>query len=228
LTQLDVALTDYALALKCLAFVCFLRPVRRQSPPLGFWFVVFFLSTAFAAAAGGTVHGFFEASASTGYRVLWPLTLIVIGITALSGAQIAAGVSLDVRSARRLLHVSAGLFSLYCVIVLFVTDNFLAAILAYLPVVLFLGWAFLRAYRRTRRPAFRKGVAGVCIMLVAAGAQHARLGLHPRYFNYNALYHVLQAAGLFLIFVTAQELTQAKRATQPDLPQRTSDALRKP
>jgi hypothetical protein len=29
---------------------------------------------------------------------------------------------------------------------------------------------------------------------------------NPRYFNHNAVYHVLQAVGLFLIFVTARDI----------------------
>jgi len=43
---------------------------------------------ALAAAAGGTVHGFFLNESSLGYRILWPFTLVVMGITALAGVHI--------------------------------------------------------------------------------------------------------------------------------------------
>ena len=210
MTQPDVVLTDYALALACLVFAWLLAPARRQSSSIGFWFIIFFLATALAAAMGGTVHGFFEAPASIAHRILWPLTLIAIGLTGLSGARLGALLALDRATALRISRFAAALFLVYCGVVLFATGNFLAAILAYLPVTLFLGWVFWRAYRQTSQSAFLKGVAGIGIVLVAAGVQQARIGIHPRYFNHNALYHLLQALGLFLIFVTARDITKPK------------------
>ena len=47
-----------------------------------------FLSIAVAAVTGGTVHGFFLDEGSTGYRILWSFTLIVMGTTGLSGVHI--------------------------------------------------------------------------------------------------------------------------------------------
>jgi hypothetical protein len=41
------------------------------------------------------------------------------------------------------------------------------------------------------------------LTLVAAAVQQARIALHPTYFNHNALYHLLQAIALFLIFRAA-------------------------
>jgi hypothetical protein len=214
MTQPDVVLTDYGLAIECLGFSCYLARARRAPGLLSFWFVIFFLSTALAAAAGGTAHGYFESPASLGHRILWPLTLIAIGLTALSGARIGAALQFAPLTALRISQVAAGLFLVYCIVVLFITDNFLVAILAYLPAVLFLGWVFWKAYRWTSRSAFMTGFAGICVMLVAAGAQQARLGIHPRYFNHNAVYHVLQAVGLFLIFVTARDVTRQSEVKQ--------------
>jgi len=204
-TQPDVVLTDYAFALQCLVFACLLRPKRRATP-FAFWFFIFFLSTAGAAAVAGTVHGFFEAPASLGSRILWPLSMLAIGVTSLAGARIAALLHFHPIVALRISQTAAVLFVVYCVVVLFVTDNFLVAIAAYLPVTLLLGWVFLQAHRRTGRPPFLYGFAGICVVLVAAAAQQARIGIHPRYFNHNALYHVLQALGFFLIFVTARDV----------------------
>jgi hypothetical protein len=90
-------------------------------------------------------------------------------------------------------------------VVLFFKQVFLVAIVDYFPVVLFLGWAFLAAFRRTRRTAFRYGFIGICVMLVAAGLQQAKLGIHPLYFNHNAVYHVLQAIGQFMVFIAARD-----------------------
>jgi cation transport ATPase len=100
-------------------------------------------------------------------------------------------------------------------VVLFFKHDFVVAIVDYFPVVLFLGWAFLAAYHRTRRTAFRLGFLGICVMLVAAAVQQARIGIHPRYFNHNAVYHVLQAIGQFMVFIAARDACRQSEVRQP-------------
>jgi hypothetical protein len=97
----------------------------------------------------------------------------------------------------------------YSSIVLFIRGDFLIAILDYLPALVFLGGAFLLAYLRQKKPAFLIGFLGVCTMLCAAAAQQAKVGVDPRYFDHNALYHVLQAIALFMVFLAARETSKA-------------------
>ncbi|HEY2038790.1 MAG TPA: hypothetical protein VGG95_03945 [Edaphobacter sp.] len=167
--------------------------------------MVFFFSIAVAAAAGGTVHGFFLDKSLLGYRVLWPVTLIVMGITALSGVHIAAALQLSRRVAVYINQAALVGFLAYIVIVLFIRRDFLVAILGYLPALIFLGEAFLLAHLRKKKPAFLVGFLGVCVMLFAAATQQAKMGIDPRYFDHNALYHVLQAVALFMLFLAARE-----------------------
>ena len=167
--------------------------------------MVFFFSIALAAALGGTVHGFFEDANSGGHQLLWRLTMLAIGATAWFGTGTAATIHFGSATARALARFAAAVFVLYCFVVLLIKDDFVVAIIDYLPVMLFLGWAFLAAYQRTKRPAFIAGFTGICVMLIAAGVQQAKLGLHPHYFNHNAVYHVLQAIGLFLVFLTGRD-----------------------
>jgi hypothetical protein len=168
-------------------------------------FMVFFFSIAVAAAAGGTVHGFFLDKSLLGYRVLWPFTLIVMGITALSGVHIAAALQFSRPVAVYTNRLAAAGFLAYIVIVLFIRRDFLIAILDYLPALIFVGTAFLLAHVRRKKPVFLTGFFGVCVMLVAAAAQQAKLGIHPQYFDHNALYHFLQAIALFMVFLAARE-----------------------
>jgi hypothetical protein len=205
MTQPDVALTDYGLALICLFFGLLLWAKQKSSWSLRSWFVFFFFSIALAAALGGTVHGFYEEDASIGHRILWRLSMVAIGATAWFGTGTAAIIHFGPATARALTRLAAAVFVLYCFVVLFIKNDFVVAIIDYLPVVLFLGWAFLAAYQRTKRPAFLAGFTGICVMLIAAGVQQAKLGLHPHYFNHNAVYHVLQAIGLFLVFLTGRD-----------------------
>jgi predicted Co/Zn/Cd cation transporter (cation efflux family) len=53
------------------------------------------------------------------------------------------------------------------------------------------------------------GIWGLVLSFIAAAIQQIGIGLHPLYFNHNALYHLIQAIGLFLLFWTARRLVKA-------------------
>jgi hypothetical protein len=209
MTQVDVSLTDYGLAAECACFAYLIARLRARATSLPAAFMAFFFSIAIAAAAGGTVHGFFLDESSPGYRILWPFTLIVMGITALSGVHIGASLQFSRTTAIYINRVALAVFMAYFVIVLFIRRDFLIAILDYLPALIFVGGAFLLAHRRQKKPAFLIGFLGVCIMLFAAAAQQAKVGIHPRYFDHNAIYHVLQAIALFMIFLAGRETSKS-------------------
>ena len=206
---MDVSLTDYGLAAECVCFAYLMARIRTRTSSLPAVFVLFFFSIAIAAAAGGTVHGFFLDESSLGYKILWPFTLIVMGITALSGVHIGTALQVSRSRAVYINRVGLAVFLAYIVVVLFIRRDFLIAILDYLPALLFIGGAFLLAHLRQKKPAFLIGFLGVCTMLFAAAAQQAKVGIDPRYFDHNALYHVLQAIALFMVFLAARETSKA-------------------
>ena len=211
MTEPEVALTDYAVALECAYFAYSLWRMRKGREPVSFWFITAFLATGVAGLAGGTVHGFFNQPGSVGHGILWPLGLVMIGVAALAFANIAATLRFTGGAVLAISRAAFFLFLVYCVAILFFNDRFVVAIVAYLPAVLFLGWVFFDQYRQTRRAAFAWGLAGIGITLLAAVVQQARIALHPRYFNHNAVYHTLQAAGLFMIFLTARDCSKQKQ-----------------
>jgi hypothetical protein len=208
MTQVDVSLTDYGLTMECMCFAYLIARLRKRASLLSGAFVVFFFSI--AIAAGGTVHGFFLDESSLGYRILWPFTLLVMGITALSGVYIGTALQFSRSPAIYINRIALVVFLAYIIIVLFIRRDFLIAILDYLPPLLFIGGAFLLAHRRQKKPAFLIGFLGVCTMLFAAAAQQAKVGIDPRYFDHNALYHVLQAIALFMVFLAARETSKAE------------------
>ena len=179
MTQVDVSLTDYGLAAECVFFAYMIARLRTRTSPLPVVFMAFFFSIAVAAAAGGTVHGFFLDESSLGYRILWPFTLIVMGITALSGVHIGTALQFSRSTAVYINRVALAVFLAYFLIVLFIRRDFLIAILDYLPALLFIGVAFLLAHRRQKKPAFLIGFLGVCTMLFASAAQQTKLGIIP-------------------------------------------------
>jgi len=78
-----------------------------------------------------------------------------------------------------------------------------------LPSTLFLLFALLTTYRRRPDRAIRWGVAGLALTLAAATMQQLHVGIHPVYFDHNALYHVVQGAALGMVFVAARSIARA-------------------
>jgi MFS family permease len=216
-TEADVALTDYGLALECAVFCLIARSRPAADERLRRWWIVFFASIGLGSLFGGTVHGFFHDERSWGYAILWPATLLAIGVTSVATWTIDAFLLPAIEENRKTIRKGAiGLFIAYAIGVLFAIRSFLIAILIYLPPTAILFFALLIAYSRTRERAIAYGVLGVALTFVAAYVQQARIAIDPVYFNHNALYHVLQAIALLLIFLAARVVrVQEQRSGRP-------------
>lgn len=205
-----VTLTDFALTLECAAFAWAFQRGRQAGDRLGTWFVVFFCAAGLAALAGGITHGFLVDDASLVHGLVWDATLLAIGVTALAAWMIGARLVLRAALARGVRTTALTLFVAYAAAVASGVDTFLIAISAYLPAALFLLAVFGTHYVRTRRPAFLPGMVGVALTFVAAGVQQAGIGLHPVWFDHNALYHIIQAAALWFLFCTGRGLVSGR------------------
>ncbi len=204
----DVTLTDYGLALECALFAVLLYRLRDSSGPVRFWFIVFFASLGAAALAGGTVHGFLYDETTQTYNMLWNATLIAIGVVALSAWMIGSRFEFVRRADYLARWTGAVLFIGYCVIVLMVRNTFAVAIVHYLPAVFFLLYAFASSYFRSRQPYLLTGLTGLSLMLVAAGVQQLGIALHPVYFDHNAIYHLIQAVAVLMLFLSARGIVR--------------------
>lgn len=199
----DVALTDYGLAVECGLFAWVISRQGHRSLLAG-WFTFFFVSLSLGAVFGGTVHGFFGEESSLGYKILWPATLVSIGMMALAVWGIAATTAFSMKVARRVQRMGALLFALYVGGVFFLRQPYWIAIVDYLPPAFFLLSVWTRVYFRTRTKPVLWGVVGLALTVVAAGVQIGQVAVHPVYFNHNALYHLIQAVALYLMFLAAR------------------------
>ncbi len=206
LTEPDVALTDYGLALECGTFAILLWRRRSDAPEIRPWFAGLFGSLGLAALFGGTVHGFFTDPGSIGQRLLWPATLIAIGAAALAAWVLGARILLPPPYARRIALTAGVAFGGYVIIVLSIAESFLIAIVNYAAAALFLLLAFLISHARASDRVRLAGIAGLVLVFVGSAIQQAGLGVHPVYFNHNALYHLVEGVALFLVFASARRL----------------------
>ncbi len=202
----DVTLTDYGLTILCAVLAHLIFHRGRPGNELRTWFVLFFAAVGASTLFGGTVHGFFPDETSLGNRILWPATLILIGLAGFTGWAIGARLMFSARVARWITYAAALKLIAYAIIVVFTTRDFLVAVADYVPAALFLLAGLLVAYRREPARPLLAAAGGLVLTFVAAAIQQAEIALHPSYFDHNALYHVIQAVALVLVYVGARQL----------------------
>ncbi len=202
----DVALTDLGLALECAWFTAWLVGHGARADRLRGWFICFFAATGLAAFLSAVTHGLVPDRASALYRVLWVGIYAAIGMAAVASWAVGSRLVFSEVAARRIAIAALIVFAIYLAIVLFVARSFVLAILHYLSAALFLLVAFMMALRRRRERFLAAGVAGVALTFLAALVQQSGIGLAVLRFDHNALYHLIQAVALFLIFLAARGL----------------------
>jgi hypothetical protein len=200
-----VSLTDFALAIECGLFVVWLS--RLGPGPVKPAFVSLFAATGVAALLGGISHGFLPGS-----DTLWRATLIAICAAAFATWLIGARLALPKEYQKFVTIFAALALAAQSAYILFVGESFLVAIVSYVPAALFLLVAFGLAYRRYRARYLLAGIVGVALTFIAAAVQQSGIGLYPRYFDHNALYHLIQGAALLLIFWAGRGLLKSSSA----------------
>ncbi len=210
LLEPDVTLTDFGLALECGLFALWL--LGRDRTLLGLSFAALFAAAALGALLGGIEHGFLADKQSPPAQAVWIGTLIAIGIAALASWIVGSLLVLPRSGAVWVAKLAGLLFAAYAAVVLFVSRSFTVAVVHYLPAAAFLLIAFALAYRRQRAGFLLAGLAGMVLTFIAAAVQQARIDLHPIYFNYNALYHLIQAFAFALLFLAARALVKPRCA----------------
>jgi hypothetical protein len=155
-----------------------------------------------AALWGAIFHAFFPAGTATlpGFLVWIPVTLSIV---------VAASVMLDLglrlllpRMQRRLRRaIVAGYAVAFVVVVLFVHESFGSIVYFYTPALLLLLIAAGQEGMRRRDAGWALVAAGLMTSLGAAALQQSGVAIHPVYFDHNALYHVVQALALIVLFI---------------------------
>lgn len=206
LIEPDVALTDFGLAAECALFAGWLYWRGLAESSLGRCFVVLFVALGLGALLGGITHGFLPDAGSDVARAVWAATLIAIGVAALASWAVGAYMLFAGGTARWVLAAAALMLALNVAVVLYVSQSFLVAIMFYAPAVIFALAALVLAYRASGNAVLLFAIAGIVLSLIAAIIQQTQTGIAALGLTHNALYHVVQAVGLLLIFLTARGL----------------------
>lgn len=206
-----VTLSDYLLAVVCAGFTWNLCWYGLKNNLFNFFWCLLFSSIAISSIVGGTVHGFFSHESTLAYQILWPTTLLFIGITA-SSCWMLGGYMLGIDEQIKKWIVLIGLvYLVYVVTVIFYNQNFLVAIINYLPAITFLLMVAILRYMKTKIIYYGWIIIGILISFIATLAQQMQFSFHPIYFNHNTIYHLLEAVALYFIFIGAKGLVNLDR-----------------
>jgi hypothetical protein len=196
----DVVLTDLGLAVlgAWLAWRLARAPGSRTMARSG---VLIMAALASAALWGAVFHAFFPAGTSTpaGFAAWMPvaLSIAVIGAALLALALRVATPGVPA-SARR--FIAAAYAVVFALTVLLVDESYRTIVCFYAPVVVLFLVVAARQALRTRSAGWTLIAVSFAVSLLAAAVQQARVSLHPEHFDHNAVYHVLQAVALVLLY----------------------------
>ena len=202
----DVTITDFALTIECVVLSALLYNIAPNHSFLLTWFLVAFLSIGLSALLGGLLHGFLDDPNTKAHRQVWQSTLAVLGVTAIALWVLGTYILFGPASARMAVQIAGGVWFLYFFYIVFRHPPFALALAFYLPAALYVLVAFTLAGIRSENMFLFAGTGGMTLSLVAAWVQIKRIGLHSRLFNHNALYHLIQAIALILIYWAAREI----------------------
>lgn len=197
----DVALTDLALAVESALFAWLLR-ARGARGTLRALLVALFVALAAASLLGALFHAFFPVKAAIASgRAMWLLVTGAIGGVAAVLWLLDALLLGGERAVRRVLPLAGLYLAGFVAVIAFVDESYATVLAFYLPPLLLLtGIAAVRVLRE-RSTTWAIVLAGLLLSFLAAALQFLGVDLHPRYFNANAVYHVVQGIALAVLFV---------------------------
>jgi hypothetical protein len=207
----DVVFTDLGLALLGGWFAWRLGR-HSQTGRLGRTGAVLMAGLASAALWGAVFHAFFPANTTTlPGRIAWiPVSLSIVVAAAalleLGLCVLAAGLDTRVR------HWIVGVYAVAFAGMALADDSFAGIVRFYVPaLLLFLIGATVWAIRKGG--GWIPVALGLAFSAVAAVLQQAGVAVHPVYFDHNAVYHIVQAAALVLLYLGFRRVSETTAPT---------------
>ena len=195
----DVVLTDLGLAVlgAWLAWKLARTPATATLARSG---VLIMAALASAAFWGAVFHAFFPGTSTRAGFMAWmpvALSIAVIG-TALLVLAFRVAAPRVPPSVRRGIGAVYGIA--FALTVLLVDSSYRTIVCFYAPVVLLFLVVAVRQAVKTGSSGWTLIAVSFGVSLLAAAVQQARISVHPEYFDHNAVYHVLQAIALVLLY----------------------------
>lgn len=195
--------TDFMITVAAACFSTGLVRAGRRRPAQQLW-AAGFAFIAVGALLGGISHGFARYLDEAQSFWTWKATVYAVGLSmlfAVAGTIAGTRLRYTARSVLHTLNVAA--FAVYAYWMIGHSD-FLYVIWHYVPAMV--GIALLQSFALSSgAESARWLIGGVAVTLAGALVQQSGFTIH-RHFNHNDLYHVIQVAGLWLLYRGARLL----------------------
>ena len=206
MSETTTMLTDYALAVVTAVLGAMLIRRGRQALPVRIWGWAF-VALAVAGLIGGTWHGLRGSAAPGPLAWLWMFNEWAIGLFGF-GAAAATILAAFTHGDRRVLLTIATVGFLVFLAWTWGHDRFSAVLTLDVVVMVFV--LFIHGTALRNRPASPWIVAGIAVSAVAAVSQTSDFVIGP--LNHNDIFHLIQLAGMVLLFEGARRLGQVPAA----------------
>lgn len=212
--EVSVSMSDFLLAgfSGTLAWRLMLR--QTEMPRTRRWFAIVLGAIAVSSLLGAISHGFLPERESSVGALLWRSTLMLLGPAAVGLCMLGCLLLFRPGTVERARALALILLAIYVGLVLFEYHEFLIALLLYLPATMMLLTGFLVRWRQGQSFAVDGSIAMV-LTLVAGLLQYLHIGIHPVYFNHNALYHVIQGVALYFLYRAGRKWISGTPSTAP-------------
>lgn len=197
--EFAVSLSDFLLAGFSGALACRLQFRPTEMPRTRRWFAIVLWAIAVSSFLGAISHGFIPEENGRVGALLWRSTLMLIGPAAVGLCMLACLLLFRPGTVERARALALIMLAIYVGVVLFKYHEFVIALLLYLPATIMLLAGFVVRWRQGQSFAVDGAIAMV-LTLVAGLLQYLHVGIHPVYFNHNALYHVIQGIALYFLY----------------------------
>jgi hypothetical protein len=166
-----------------------------------------------AAFWGAIFHAFFPDRTATplGFLAWLPVALsILVVAAALLDVALAILVARLTPGARRAIVLVYG--TVFLGVVLLIDESFSTIVLLYGPTLVLALVAAALGAARARSSGWTLIAAGFAMSAGAALLQQAGVAIHPVYFDHNAVYHVVQAVALVLLYLGFRHVSRTDSA----------------
>jgi hypothetical protein len=197
--ELAVSISDFLLAGFSGTLAWRLRSRPTQMRRTRRWFAIVLGAIAFSSLLGAISHGFVPENASRLGGLIWRVTLMFLGPAALGLSMLASLLLFRPGTIERARSFCLIALAVYVGVILFEYQKFVFALAFYTAATLLLLAGFVVHWRQ-RQSFASDGIVAMIVTLLAALLQYLQVGIHPVYFNHNALYQLIQAVALFFLY----------------------------
>jgi hypothetical protein len=209
--QADVTLTDFALAVECAVFTILLMRRRAHDRVLYQAFAAFFAALGLSSLAGALWHGAFSNEETVAARWVWLTTMTGLAFAAMALWRIAAALLPSGPWPDGIRRLARGQLVLQSCISAFVTDAFAVAAIGILPPLVLVKGLYVERYHATHDDRVLVGIAGFVLAALSGLVLLFDYSLHPQWATPNAVYHLLQFAAFWLVFISVSAVSSQPR-----------------